>query len=507
MKARAAVAIALGLAFVAGPGVAWAAWSGAGAGSAFAGAVTAPTGDIATVSVSGRNVTVSWNTVSFPDSTPVNGALVERYDDADVAQAVGASCDGTVTALSCTEGAVPPGTWTYAVTPKHHGWTGTEGPRSVAVTVDAPSLTLSPPTALATLPGVLSGTVTSFVTGETIEFRLDDPTGGPVLSGSVVSSPVPFSGSSSVSVTIPELISAGAHTLYAIGSMGTQASATFGVSAHDVTPPAVSSAVIAKSTGGAAGFVRPGGQYRVYANVTDLGSPASGISTVEADVSNLTTGATSVSLTSGSFTIDGVSYNYRSANRSVSASTPSGATAFSITATDANANSGTQGGFPVTVDGTAPSAADLQTVNGGATPGRMETGDELVLTYSEPMDPDRILAGWTGEPTTVTVQLRNNGGGDRITIRPGTGGGTLPLGTVFLNRTDFTTSNRNFTGSTMVMSGATITITVGTPDGAVTTAAAAANMTWRPSGTATDLAGNPCSTTTRTELGVLDLDL
>ena len=507
MRARAAVSFALGLAFVAGPGVAWAAWSGVGAGSAFVGAVTVPTGGAPTVSVTGRNVAVSWNEVSFPDSTPVHGALVERYDAAVVAQGVGASCDGTVIVLSCIEGAVPPGTWTYAVTPKQHGWTGTEGPRSVAVTVAAPSLTLSPPAALTELPGMLSGTVTSFVTGETIEFRLDDPTGGPVLSGSVVSSPIPFSGSSSISVTIPELTSAGAHTLYAIGSMGSHASATVDVSAHDVTAPAVTSAVIAKSIGGAAGFVRPGGQYRVYANVTDLGSPASGVSTVEADVSNLTTGATSVSLTSGSFTIDGVSYNYRSGNRSVSGSTAAGATTFSITATDAHSNSDTQGDFSVTVDDTAPSAVDVQTVNGGATTGRMETGDELVLTYSEPMDPDQILAGWTGEQTTVTVRLQNNGGGDRITIRPGTGGGALPLGTVFLNRTDFTTSHRNFTGSTMVMSGATITITVGTPNGAVTTAAAAANMTWRPSGTATDLAGNACSTTTRTELGVLDLDL
>jgi hypothetical protein len=437
----------------------------------------------------------------------VNGSLVERYDGADVAQGVGASCDGTVTTLTCTEGAVPPGTWTYAVTPKHHGWNGAEGPRSVAVTVDAPSLTLSPPASLATLPGTMSGTIASFVTGETVEFRLDDPSTGQVLSGSVVSSPIPFSGSSSVSVTIPELTSAGTHTLYAIGSMGTQASATFGVSAHDVTAPAVTSAAIAKSTGGASGYVTQGGQYRVYASVTDLGSPPSGVSTVTADVSNVTIGATSVSLTPGSFTVDGVSYNYRSGNRSVSGSVPSGSTTFSISATDANANSGTRGGFPVTVDGTDPSAADVQAIDGGGTPGRVETGDQLVLTYSEPMDPDRILSGWTGGSTSVTVRLQNNGGGDRITIRPASGGGTLPLGTVFLNRTDFTTTNRNFTGSTMVMSGATITITIGTPNGAVTTAAGPADMSWRPSATATDLAGNACSTSTRTELGALDVDL
>jgi hypothetical protein len=214
-----------------------------------------------------------------------------------------------------------------------------------------------------------------------------------------------------------------------------------------------------------------------------------------------------VALTAGSFTVDGVTYNYRSGVQTVSASTTPGTKSFSITATDVAANTGAQGGFSATVDGVAPSAADVQGVNGGPTPGRMETGDQLVLTYSEQMEPDEILAGWTGEATNVTVRLQNNGGGDRITIRRATGGGTLPLGTVFLNRTDYTTNNRNFTASTMVMSGATITITVGTPNGAVTTAAAAATMTWTPSNTATDLAGNACTTTTRSELGALDLDL
>ncbi len=56
------------------------------------------------------------------------------------------------------------------------------------------------------------------------------------------------------------------------------------------------------------------------------------------------------------------------------------------------------------------------------------------------------------------------------------------------------------------MSGSTITITLGTPSGAVTTAAGAAGMSWTPSGTATDRAGNACSTTTRNETGAADLD-
>ena len=64
----------------------------------------------------------------------------------------------------------------------------------------------------------------------------------------------------------------------------------------------------------------------------------------------------------------------------------------------------------------------------------------------------------------------------------------LPLGTIKLGRSDYTTANVNFTGSTMVLSSTTITITLGTPSGTVTTAAGAGSMSWTPSATATDLA-------------------
>ena len=149
-------AIMLALAVVAGPGVAWAGWNSPGTGAAFGKAFQMPTGATPTVSVTGRNVAVSWTAATFPDSTPVNASLVERYDAAVVAQGVGAACSGTIAGLTCTEAAVPPGTWTYTVTPKHHAWLGTESARSTAVTVAPPSLTLTPPTALATLPGTLT---------------------------------------------------------------------------------------------------------------------------------------------------------------------------------------------------------------------------------------------------------------------------------------------------------------------------------------------------------------
>ncbi|HEX7246761.1 MAG TPA: hypothetical protein VF351_01535 [Actinomycetota bacterium] len=506
MKVRSALVISLTLAIAAGPNTAWGAWGGPGTGTGFGGAVSMPTGSTPTPSITGRNVGVSWAQSLLPDSTAVNAYVVKRYNTLGVAQTIGSSCSGNVSALTCTEAATPPGVWTYTVTPKHHQWFGSESAASVGVTVAAPSLTLTPPTALAPLPGTLAGAVASFATGETIVFRLDDPSSGTILSGSVISSPIPFSGASMVSVTIPVLISAGSHTVYAIGSAGSQASATFTVTAHDVTAPVVASAVIAKSTGGIGGYVRQGGQYYVYANVTDQGSPSSGLATVTANVSTVTTGATTVALVAGAYTVEGVSYSYRSALQTASNPVAAGSKAFTVTATDVATNTVTQTGFSATVDNTVPSASNVQTVNGGGTAGRAEAGDQLVLTFSEPMDPYIILAGWTGASTAVTIRLTNVGAGDTVQVWNGANTAVLPLGTVALNRTDFTTVTRNFTSSTMTMSGSTITITLGTPSGAVTTAAAAANMTWTPVNTVTDRAGNACSTAARTEVAPLDLD-
>ena len=65
-----------------------------------------------------------------------------------------------------------------------------------------------------------------------------------------------------------------------------------------------------------------------------------------------------------------------------------------------------------------------------------------------------------------------------------------------------------FTGSTMLMSGSTVTLTLGTASGVVTTAPmggldASYFMRWTPSAIATDLAGMPMPTTVVTESGSL----
>ena len=84
----------------------------------------------------------------------------------------------------------------------------------------------------------------------------------------------------------------------------------------------------------------------------------------------------------------------------------------------------------------------------------------------------------------------------------------LPLGSVNLARNDYVTANRTFgatgTPSTMVRTGSTITVTLGTQSGAGTTAAATGTMAWTPQTTPYDRAGNAMTAPTATESGAAD---
>jgi hypothetical protein len=502
-RTRPLLALAIATLVAGVPGVALAQWSTSSVGTASARADVMPGVAAPTVSVSGRDVTVSWSPSVFTSGQAVAGYTVRRYDAiSGTPQTILASCDGTVTTTTCVEANVPAGQWTYTLTPKHGPWTGLEGSPSATVSIAAPNLTLAP-TSITSLPAVLTGGIGGFATGESVTFRLDNPITGPALAGSITPNPVPDGGAASVSVTLPGGTSIGSHTVYAVGSLGTVAAAA--VSVSDGTAPTVSAAVMGKTEGGTPGFVRGNGTYYVYANVTDPGDPATSVASVTADVSALTTGQTSLPMVAGSWTVGGVAYNYRSGSLPVSVTPPvEGSRTFSVRAQDVASNVTTQGGFTVTVDNTRPTGLDVQTANAsGGTVGRAETGDTLTLTFSEPMEPGSFLAGWSGA-TTVTVRLVQAGGGDRFQIWNQANTTQLPFGTVNLGRTDYVTATRTFTGSTMVMSGSTIVVTLGTPSGAVTTAAGNGSITWTPSTTPYDRAGNVCRSTAASESGPAD---
>ncbi len=197
----------------------------------------------------------------------------------------------------------------------------------------------------------------------------------------------------------------------ALGAFGakTQNEGDIVTAAADFTPPVITAKVVAKSLGGAAGFVRKGGGYFVYANVaTDTGSPASGLSTVKANAAEFTTGQTAVTMTVGTYTAEGVAYNYRSAELIANATTE-GSKPYSVTATDVAGNAKTVNGT-ATIDNVVPTAANVQTTNvAGGTVGHAEKGDTVIFTFSEPIEPQSILAGWNGTAINVVVRMVDNG--------------------------------------------------------------------------------------------------
>jgi hypothetical protein len=282
--------------------------------------------------------------------------------------------------------------------------------------------------------------------------------------------------------------------------------------AADFRAPTASASVIGKTAGGTVGQIKKGGTYYVYANASDTGNPASGVSTVAANVSTITSGSTAAALSAGSFSAGGVTYGYRSAALTAGSTLAAGSYTYSLTLKDVAGNSKTQTGFTVTVDNTAPAGTDVQTVNGGATNGLAEAGDKITFSFSKAIDPNSILSGWNGGSTNVVVRLSNglSGANDTVKVYNATNATQLPLGSVNLGGAEYTGAELTFgatgTASAMVMSGATITITLGTQSAAATTAPATGTMSWTPSASATDAAGNAASTTAVSESGTADKD-
>lgn len=280
--------------------------------------------------------------------------------------------------------------------------------------------------------------------------------------------------------------------------------------APDWLAPAITAPLVLKAEGGTPGYVRPGGTFQVYANATDSGRPASGVSSLSADVSKLRTG-TAPPLGAGSWSAGGTAYGYRSAAIVADAGLAAGTAAWSVTATDAAGNRASLAGPSVTIDGTAPSAYDISTIN-SATAGRPDAGDRLILTWTEPVEPQSIVTGWSGAAATNLVVRITDGGSndDVLTFWSASGSTQLPLGSVALGRTDFVAATTSYgaagTASTLAISGSTLTITLGTAAGLPTTASKAGTMSWAPSAASFDRAGNPASTATATERGTSDRD-
>ncbi len=260
----------------------------------------------------------------------------------------------------------------------------------------------------------------------------------------------------------------------------------------DFVAPSASASAIVKAQGGVGGYIRASGTYYVYASVAESGNPASGIASVKANVSAVTSGQTAVSLSAGTYGVDGVSYNYRSAQLTASSSVGSGTKSYSLALADADGNSRSQS-FSVTVDNTALAGADFETANtSGGTSGKAEKGDTVTFVFDKAVDPNSVVAGWDGSGAkAVTVSIADTSSNDTLSLSGAT------IGTVRLQG-DYTSSGKTttFAASSLTVSGATVKVVLGTDSsGAARTETTKNAPEWTPASALYDFAGDACATT------------
>ena len=316
-----------------------------------------------------------------------------------------------------------------------------------------------------------------------------------------------------VVVTLGALVAHAAGTDAAFAVPTTNAGNTFSAD-PDWQPPLIARAATLKAEGGIPGYVRAGGSYTVLAAVTDdpSSNPPAGVGGVQGDVSALTTGVTGVPLPAAATTSGGQTWSHRSATATVPADRAAGSYPGNVTARDAASPVNTSAlSFTTVVDNTAPTRTGATTANGGV-PGLMDAGDSITYRWSEVVDPQSVLAGWTGAPVPVTVQATNNAllVGETVTVRDATNSTQLPLGTIDTNLRDYVTAATTFGGpgnatrSTMAWDATTgaVTVRFGPPDvsGTTTGNGGMNDYSWSPA-VVFDRAGNLSDTTTYTDPG------
>jgi chitinase len=146
---------------------------------------------------------------------------------------------------------------------------------------------------------------------------------------------------------------------------------------------------------------------------------------------------------------------------------------------------------------TTPTGANVQVANGSGTSHKMDAGDTLTFTWSEPISPSSILSGWNGASTTVTVRVTDNGAADTLSIWNAANTTRLwithGLQDLLLRADRTDAAGARFT-ATAVQSGSSVTITLGAlQSGTSKTYTKTTAMAWTPSAFATDLAGNAVS--------------
>jgi hypothetical protein len=146
------------------------------------------------------------------------------------------------------------------------------------------------------------------------------------------------------------VLAGGGGVTYAAFSATTASSANNFSAAPDFVAPALSRSTAAKTSGGLEQHVRPGASYYLYGELSDSGNPASGVASVTANLSAISSGETAAAMPAGAFSFGGIGYNRRSAALTADATLSACSYTPTITSTDVAGNSGTANASKVMVD-------------------------------------------------------------------------------------------------------------------------------------------------------------
>lgn len=189
-----------------------------------------------------------------------------------------------------------------------------------------------------------------------------------------------------------------------------------------------------------------------------------------------------------------------------SAGVPDGLYDFKSIATDNAGNANESIVANRRLENFAPSGADVQTADGGGTPGVIQANDTMTLTYSETMSPSSIIAGWNGVgERDIYVRMTHHNQGDRLLFYNSSNSALIPLAAspgVVLEADYIPNSDATWTAKlTHDDASFTVRLVAKTLGNVNATAPAANTMIWTPANGARDLAGKASSTTTRNETG------
>ncbi len=243
----------------------------------------------------------------------------------------------------------------------------------------------------------------------------------------------------------------------------------------DSTAPVVTGAVVVNTSPSDPGYLKPGNSYVVYAGAADAGSPASGIGTVTADLSALTSGQTAAALSActAACTYGGVTYAYKSGSKIAGAAIAAGPTAFTVTATDKAVNA-TTGTYSVTVDAAGPAVSGVAVANTTTNAAGWLRKSGAYAVYANASDPSGIssvkanVSAITSGQTALALSACSSGctvGGVTYAYKSAakTAASTLAAGAV-----GFTVTATDGVGNTATANGA------GTADNTAPTASAEA---------------------------------